>query len=472
MSARTRALLPRRRTATATAVLLLGALGLAGCTDDAAGPPDPPATTAAAAGRPGRARPSACAGSPTRSRATTTWSPSSTALRGEPGHRRSPGAPATRRWPSSAARARCPTSSWSRAATSPTFQAEARSSRSTSSSTRAASTSATSTPATRCGRSASTTGCSACPTASRRWSIYYNTELVDFEQMAGPRAAGARVGRVHDAAHALDLRAVQRRRGVRDQAAPGDRGLYDRAHPARARAVHRRRRRQRLRRRRPTRPRWPSPPTTAGRRSRRTLALLRDAQAHPQPRAARGEAGAGLVQGGQARDDRRLPRAGARAAQGAGPGVRRDADAGHRRPPARSATSPASASRPTPRTSPRPPTSWSTSLDGALGHRGGPRRLPGAGQRRGRAVRRLPPAGPAAGQQPDLQHRRARHLHPAAARPRGRARGRRAARDRGAGRRRADPPAGDDRRASPRRSTRSRRPSSTPRTAITRAPSG
>ncbi len=52
MSARTRALLPRRRTATATAVLLLGALGLAGCTDDAAGPPDPPATTAAAPGGP------------------------------------------------------------------------------------------------------------------------------------------------------------------------------------------------------------------------------------------------------------------------------------------------------------------------------------------------------------------------------------------------------------------------------------
>ena len=80
----------------------------------------------------------------------------------------------------------------------------------------------------------------------------------------------------------------------------------------------------------------------------------------------------------------------------------------------------------TPPTSASPPTCWSTSSRPSRCARGA-RRLPGAGQRHGRAVRRLPPAGPAAGARRRLQHQRPLHAAAAA--------GRRLRRPRGGGRR-------------------------------------
>ena len=109
-----------------------------------------------------------------------------------------------------------------------------------------------------------------------------------------------------------------------------------------------------------TRPRWRSPPTTpvgagagaaaAARPARSTLTAEQLAEKTP----------AGVVQGGQARDDRRLPRPGARSCARRRRSTSTSCRCRSSTTRRRSATSPGSASPTTPTTSPSPPTSWST----------------------------------------------------------------------------------------------------------------
>ena len=81
----------------------------------------------------------------------------------------------------------------------------------------------------------------------------------------------------------------------------------------------------------PSRPRrCPSPPTTAASALEQALTVLRDPRLTLSDVDLREALGAGVVQARQARDDPRLPRAGAAAAAGHRAAVRRDLDAGDR----------------------------------------------------------------------------------------------------------------------------------------------
>ena len=135
-------------------------------------------------------------------------------------------------------------------------------SRSTSCSTSAASTSVTATPATRSGVQRRQPRCSACPTAISPMVIYYNTELVDFDEDAA-RAASTRPTSSEQRTHAGPSSSSP---PPREFATPAPRAApaacYIDADAARAGAVHLLRRRQDLRRRGRSPPRWPSPTTT------------------------------------------------------------------------------------------------------------------------------------------------------------------------------------------------------------------
>ncbi len=157
----------------------------------------------------------------------------------------------------------------------------------------------------------------------------------------------------------LELRPVRRRRRLRHPPAPRHQGRVRRSHARGTGAVHLLRRRPDVRRRERSEVAGVLRRRHEGRAGALTGAVP---QPHPHPERgpARGAHAPAVVQARQARDARRLPRAGPRPASRAGPGLRRDRDAEPRDAPPRSDRSPACACPRTPPAPPPPPTSWST----------------------------------------------------------------------------------------------------------------
>ncbi len=262
-------------------------------------------------------------------------------------------------------------------------------------STSAASTSATTTRATRSQAFSADDRLQCMPYGISPMVIFYNNDLVDFDRMEAARPRRARPTRT---GAQLDLRPVRRGGRLRDPARAGA-----------PRASTSSRRCEAL-----------APfiysgggqvfdddddPTSLAFSDgdtrdalERTLELLRDPHADPERGAARRSAPPlEWFERGKLGDDRRLPRRWSPScgrSQGldfdviADAGPRRGRHGrGHHRPV------PVGRRRRTPR---RPPTSWSTCSSTPAGGARGPDGLPRAGQPRGRPVRRLPPAGPAA----------------------------------------------------------------------------
>ena len=186
--------------------------------------------------------------------------------------------------------------------------------------------------------------------------IFYNKELIDFEKM------------IRRGLDAPDLSEGDTRWSFDQFAAAADFATRPRLpHPRRARRPHAAQPRavRLLRWRGAVRRRGAAHVAGVLRRGhpRRPGAHARAAP-QPAPDAQRAAARPGdaahVVQARSARHDRGRPVAGARAADRAGPGVRRACRCPRWTAPPPSATSPASASRATPRTPPRPRTSWST----------------------------------------------------------------------------------------------------------------
>ena len=232
--------------------------------------------------------------------------------------------------------------------------------------------------------------------------IFYNKALVDFDRMEarGPRRSRRGAAR-------LDLRPVRRGGRLRDPPAQGHPRGVRRADAGGAGPVHLLRRWTDVRRRdgphvaRVLRQHHP------GRSGADARAA---AQPHPDPQrgAARAAHPARVVRARPARDDGGHPRPGPRAAAGAGPRLRRHRHAGagagrHRR----------GRHRPV-HVEGRRQRSGGRRLHGAPARHARqcarrPGRLPRPGEPRGGPVRRLPPAGSAAGPRRRVQHQRPQH---------------------------------------------------------------